>query len=435
MYADPSPAQVSGDQAALPDEQPAPTDDGGDAVPEEKIELSVVMPCLNEARTLGACIDQAQAMLQISGLHGEVIVSDNGSTDGSQAIARAQGARVVDVSVRGYGAALLGGIAAARGEYVITGDADMSYDFGHAPRYVDELRKGQELVMGNRFTGGVATGAMPFLHRYLGNPVLTKIGQLFFGAWEIGDFHCGLRAFNKAAIDSLNLSCTGMEFASEMVVKAKLHQLRVSEVPTTLAPDGRDRPPHLRTWRDGWRHLRFLLCYSPRWAFLIPGFLCGFLGLALMLMVLPGPLQVGHVVFDVHTLVYGGGLVLVGAQGVFFAALSKIYTITQGLTPTPAQASRLFQVITLEHGMIVGLVLVGGGIVGSVFAVYGWAETGLGAYEPTRAMRIVVPSVVALALGAQTIFSSIFLSLLGMSTKHTVQISSDDTEFVSSAIK
>lgn len=390
---------------------------------EETLELSVVMPCLNEALTIGACIDQASAMLASSGLRGEIVIGDNGSTDGSQEIARSKGARVVDVDVRGYGAALLGGIAAARGTYVIIGDADMSYDFGHAPRYVEELRKGKELVMGNRFKGGIAVGAMPAIHRYLGNPVLTRLGQLFFGAWEIGDFHCGLRAFRKTSIDALHLSCTGMEFASEMIVKAKLHGLQVSEVPTTLAPDGRDRPPHLRTWRDGWRHLRFLLCYSPRWAFLIPGLLCGLIGLALMLLVLPGPLQVGDVVFDIHTLMYGGGLVLVGAQGVFFAVLSKIYTLTQGLTPTPPQASRLFSLITLEHGMMVGLVLVLGGIVGSVVAVYGWAETGLGPYDPGRAMRIVVPSVVALALGAQTIFSSVFLSLLGMKTTHTVAFS------------
>ncbi len=401
----------------MKEDQPLPTS-LEICVSEAGLELSVVIPCLNEARTIGACVDQARAMLHSAGLSGEVVVGDNGSTDGSQEIARGKGARVVDVELRGYGAAILGGIAAAQGRYVICGDADMSYDFGHAPRYVEELRKGHDLVMGNRFKGGIARGAMPALHRYLGNPVLTKIGQVFFDAWEIGDFHCGLRAFDKASIEGLSLSCTGMEFASEMVVKAKLHGLKVTEVPTTLAPDGRDRPPHLRTWRDGWRHLRFLLCYSPRWAFLIPGFVCGLIGLVLMLLVLPGPLHVGDVVFDIHTLVYGGGLILVGAQGVFFAVLSKIYTLTQGLTPTTPTATRLFQRITLEHGVIVGLVLVLAGILGSVVAVYGWAETGLGPQDPGRAMRIVVPSVVALALGAQTIFSSVFLSLLGMKTTH-----------------
>jgi hypothetical protein len=389
-----------------------------DASPHE-IELTVIMPCLNEALTLGACIDQAQAMLQSSGIRGEIVIGDNGSTDGSQDIARARGARVIDVPQRGYGAALLGAIGAARGKYLIMGDSDMSYDFGHAPRYVEKLREGFELVMGNRFKGGIAKGAMPMSHRYLGNPALTFIGQLLFGAWKIGDFHCGLRAFSKDAIDKLGLSCTGMEFASEMVVKSMLNGLRVTEVPTTLKPDGRDRPPHLRTWRDGWRHLRFLLCLSPRWAFVVPGMVCGLLGLLMMLWVLPAPRHAMGVVFDIHTLVYAGGLILVGAQGVFFGVLSKIFAITQGLQPAPPQASRWFQRITLEHGVVVGLLLVVAGIAGSLLAVYGWAQTGLGAYDPGKAMRIVVPSVVALALGAQTIFSSFFLSLLGMPTKRS----------------
>ncbi|HEY2775790.1 MAG TPA: glycosyltransferase family 2 protein [Candidatus Binatia bacterium] len=385
-------------------------------------ELSVVMPCLNEARTVAACVGQAMQMLASSAIRGEVIVADNGSTDGSQQIARSKGARVVDVPERGYGAALLGGIAAARGRYVIMGDCDMSYDFGHAPRFVDELRRGAQFVMGNRFRGGIAPGAMPALHRYLGNPVLTRIAQLYFGAWEVGDFHCGLRAFDKEAIDRLDLGCTGMEFASEMVVKAKLHRLRIVEVPTTLAPDERGRPSHLRTWRDGWRHLRFLLCYSPRWAFLIPGVLCGTAGLLLMLLVLPGPRRIGGVVLDIHTLIYGGAMILVGAQGVFFAVLSKVYAITQGLQPAPRGSTRLFQRITLEHGLVVGLLLLACGIGGTIFALYGWAEVGLGPYDPARAMRIVVPSVVALALGAQTMFSSLFLSLLGMATKRTLKV-------------
>lgn len=380
------------------------------------IELTIVMPCLNEALTLAACIDQAQQMFRDSGIVGEVVIGDNGSTDGSQQIAREHGARVVDVPQRGYGAALLGAIAAARGRFIVMGDSDQSYDFGHAPRFVDKLRAGADLVMGNRFKGGIGTDAMPFLHRYLGNPVLSGLGRLFFGG-DIGDFHCGLRGFNKAAIDALELSCTGMEFASEMVVKATLFGLRIVEVPTTLQKDGRDRPPHLRTWRDGWRHLRFLLCYSPRWAFLYPGLICGALGVALMLLVLPGPLRVGGVEFDIHTLVYGGGLVLVGAQGVFFAVLSKTFALTQGLTPTPPAIEKLWSKITLETGVVVGVLLVVLGIVGSVGAVYGWVERGFGTYDPGLAMRVVVPSVVALALGAQTIFSSFFLSLLGMPTR------------------
>jgi glycosyltransferase involved in cell wall biosynthesis len=384
---------------------------------DDDVLLTIVMPCLNEALTLGACIEQAQQMFRDSGIRGEIVVGDNGSTDGSQQIARDKGARVVDVPVRGYGAALLGGIAAARGRYVLMGDSDMSYDFGHAPRFVEALNAGNDVVMGNRFRGGIQPGAMPFLHRYLGNPVLTKLGQMFFGIGDVGDFHCGLRAFRKDAIDALQLSCTGMEFASEMVVKSALHGLKIAEVPTTLAPDGRDRPPHLRTWRDGWRHLRFLLCYSPRWAFLYPGLVCALIGVLLGLFVLPGPRHVGGVVFDIHTLVYAGGLVLVGAQGVFFSVLSKVFAITQGLVPEPPAATRLFQKITLEHGVIIGLLLVAAGVLGSFAAIYGWVETGLGNYDPGRAMRVVVPSVVALALGAQTIFSSFFLSLLGMPTK------------------
>jgi hypothetical protein len=353
-------------------------------------------------------------MFAETGISGEIVIGDNGSTDGSQQVARDRGARVIDVPVRGYGAALLGGIAAARGRYVLMGDSDMSYDFGHAPRFVQALDAGADLVMGNRFRGGIAPGAMPFLHRWLGNPVLTRLGQLFFGVWSVGDFHCGLRAFRRDALERLQLACTGMEFASEMVVKAALHGLAVVEVPTTLQPDGRDRPPHLRTWRDGWRHLRFLLCYSPRWAFLYPGIVCVLLGLMLGLLVLPGPRRIGALELDIHTLVYAGGLVLVGAQGVFFAVLSKIFAITQGLVPEPPAATRLFQKITLEHGVVVGVVLVVAGVVGTVAAVQGWVATGLGHYDPVRAMRLVVPSVVALALGAQTIFSSFFLSLLGM---------------------
>jgi hypothetical protein len=387
------------------------SDDVGD------VELTIVMPCLNEARTLGACIEQAQAMLQRSGIKGEVVIGDNGSTDGSQEIATRLGARVVDVPERGYGAALLGGIAAARGRFVLMGDSDMSYDFGHAPRFVEKLREGHDLVMGNRFKGGIEPGAMPFLHKYLGNPVLTKLGQLFFEAREIGDFHCGLRAFQKSAIDALKLTCTGMEFASEMVVKAKLNGLRVTEVPTTLKPDGRDRPPYLRTWRDGWRHLRFLLCCSPRWMFLYPGMLCGLVGVVLMALLIPGQRHIGSVTLDIHTLLYGGGLVLVGAQGVFFSVLSQVFAITHGLLPEPPGAKRLFQRITLEHGVLVGVALVLAGIAGSIFAVTSWARTGFGPYEPQNAMRIIVPSVVALALGAQTIFSSFFLSLLGMSRR------------------
>ena len=380
---------------------------------EAEIELTVVMPCLNEARTLAACVDRATSAFAQHGIQGEVVVADNGSTDGSQDIARAHGARVVDVRQKGYGAALLGGIAAARGKYVLMGDSDMSYDFAEAPRFLERLRAGDELVMGNRFQGGIQPGAMPFLHKYLGNPVLSFIGRLFFKA-PVGDFHCGLRGFSKAAIERLELSCTGMEFASEMVVKATLHELRIAEVPATLSPDQRGRPPHLRTWRDGWRHLRFLLLYSPRWLFLYPGLALMIVGALLHALLLPGPRTFGGVTLDVHTLVYAGALILVGYQAVTFAVFSKIYAITHGLLPRSPKQERVFETVTLETGVVVGLALLVAGVAGTVVAVAGWSRLGFGAYDPQTAMRVVVPSVVLLALGSQTIFSSFLLSLLGM---------------------
>jgi hypothetical protein len=380
------------------------------------IELTVVMPCLNEALTLGPCIERAMATFKQHGIKGEVVIGDNGSTDGSQDIARALGARVIDVPVRGYGAALLGGFAAARGRYILMGDSDMSYDFGEAPRYLDKLRQGFELVMGNRFKGEIKPGAMPWKNKHIGNPVLSGVGRLFFGI-EVGDFHCGLRAFSKTAIERLDLRSTGMELASEIVVKAQLHKLKLTEVPATLSPDGRDRPPHLRPWRDGWRHLRFLLLYSPRWLFVYPGLALMLLGTAIHVMLLPGPRVVGGVELDVHTLLYGGAMILVGAQAVFFAVLAKIFAITEGLVPEPPEAKRWFQRIQLEHGVVTGAVLALLGLAGAVWAVLAWRSRGFGGYAPHEAMRIVVPSAVLLALGAQTIFSSFFLSLLGMRRK------------------
>ena len=267
------------------------------------------------------------------GFEGEVIVADNGSTDGSRELARAAGARVVPVEAKGYGSALMGGILAARGKYVVMGDADDSYDFSHVPRFLEKLRAGYDLVMGNRFLGGIQPGAMPALHRYLGNPVLSGIGRLFFHS-PCGDFHCGLRGFSKEAIERLDLRTTGMEFASEMVVKATLHGLRIGEVPTTLSPDGRSRPPHLRSWRDGWRHLRFLLLYSPRWLFFYPGLThCCSTGLTIILWLLPGPRRVGPVVLDVHTMLGGAALVLIGFQSVAFAVLAKVFAVNSGLMP------------------------------------------------------------------------------------------------------
>ncbi|HWX38466.1 MAG TPA: glycosyltransferase family 2 protein, partial [Candidatus Sulfotelmatobacter sp.] len=287
-----------------------------------ELELSVVMPCLDEAATVGVCVQKAMVAMERHGIRGEVIVADNGSADGSQQIAREFGARVVPVERRGYGSALLSGIAAARGEFVLMGDADDTYDFSQLDEFLAKLREGFDLVMGNRFQGKILPGAMPPLHRYLGNPVLTGLGRLFFRS-PVGDFHCGLRAFRKDAIDRLGLRTLGMEFASEMVVKASAFGLRVTEIPTTLAPDRRDRPPHLRTWRDGWRHLRFLLLYSPRWLFLYPGIVSFTLGVVLSVILLPGPRRIGNVVFDVHTLLFAAMAVLIGFQSVVFATFTK----------------------------------------------------------------------------------------------------------------
>ncbi len=377
------------------------------------LELSVVMPCLNEELTLAPCIERALECLRELGVAGEVVIADNGSADRSVEIARACGARVVEVPQKGYGSALMGGIVAARGRYVIMGDADMSYDFGALQPFLERLRAGDQLVMGNRFRGGIAPGAMKPLHRYLGNPVLTGIGRLLFGS-PCGDFHCGLRGFERAAIIGLDLRTTGMEFASEMVVKATLYRLRIGEVPTTLAPDGRDRPPHLRSWRDGWRHLRFLMLYSPRWLFLYPGALMMLLGLLLGTWLLPGPRQIGGATLDIHTLLYAALLVNIGFQAVCFAFFTKIFTISEGLLPASPRLDRMFRFVTLETGLVVGLILVVLGIVGSFAALSGWSHRDYGPLDPSRTLRLVIPSVTALTLGAQTILSSFFLSVLGL---------------------
>ena len=380
---------------------------------EDAIEVSVVLPCLNERETVGICVAKAMAALQSAGIHGEVLVADNGSTDGSIELAQSAGARVVNVAQRGYGNALRGGIQAARGVYVLMADSDDSYDFGHIPRFVEQLRSGSDLVMGNRFLGGIHKGAMPVLHRYLGNPVLTAIGRLFFRS-PSRDFHCGIRAFRKDSYDRMDIRSTGMEFASEMVVKASLLRMNVSEVATTLSPDGRSHPPHLRTWHDGWRHLRFLLMYSPRWLFLYPGIASILLGLAVCFWLLPGPRRIGNTVFDVHTLAYAFGSMLVGFQLLAFAVFTKVFAITEGLLPEDPRLNRVFVYIKLETGLLVGALLVVLGIAGSVFALSSWARTSFGAMNSESLLRIVMPSVFALTLGAQVIFSSFFLSILGL---------------------
>jgi glycosyltransferase involved in cell wall biosynthesis len=385
-----------------------------DVIPSSQaVEVSIVLPCLNEHETLGTCISKVMKTLEASGLKGEVIVADNGSTDGSIEIAQLGGAQVVHIAQRGYGNALKGGIQAAGGPYVVMADSDDSYDFGHIPRFVEQLRGGSDLVMGNRFRGGIRKGAMPLLHRYLGNPVLTALGRLFFRS-SCGDFHCGLRAFRKDSYKRMQIRSTGMEFASEMVVKASLLRMNVSEVPTTLSPDGRSHRPHLRTWHDGWRHLRFLLMYSPRWLFLNPGIASIVLGLVVCFWLLPGPRRVGDIVFDVHTLAYAFGSMMVGFQLLAFAVFTKVFAITEGLLPEDPRLNRLFKYITLETGLIAGGLLVVFGIVGSLVALSSWARMSFGPLNSESTLRIVLPSVFALVLGAQVIFSSFFLSILGL---------------------
>ena len=377
------------------------------------VELTIVMPCLNEAETLAVCVDKAFAALRENDIVGEVVVADNGSTDGSQQIATDHGARVVPVPVRGYGAALNAGITAARGQYVLMADADDSYNFAHIPRFLAELRNGADLVMGNRFRGGIGPGAMPFLHRYLGNPVLSQLGRTLFST-PIGDFHCGMRAFSRDAYDRLALRTTGMEFASEMVVKASLLKQNIVEVPTTLQKDGRSRPPHLKTWRDGWRHLRFLLMYSPRWLFLFPGLALMIGGFALMAWLLPAERPLGDINLGVDTLAYAAAAVLLGFQLVFFGVAAKVFAITEGLLPEDESFQRWFRFVNLETGLIAGvlLVLIGLGI--AISSVSAWAHTGYGPLPPVQMMRHTLPAMMCLMLGTEVCFASFFLSLLGL---------------------
>ncbi len=382
--------------------------------PEAPPLVSVVMPCLNEAETVARCVAEVRAAFLAGGLAGEVLVADNGSTDGSQALAEAAGARVVPVAERGYGAALAGGFAAARGTYVVMGDADLSYDFGAVPEFVRALEKGADLVMGSRFSGRIEKGAMPPLHRWLGNPVLSGLGRLFFPA-RVSDFHCGLRGFRRAALESLDLRTTGMEYASEMVVKAALFGLTIAEIPVTLRKDGRSRPPHLQTWRDGWRHLRFLLLYSPRWLFLVPGLLLGFGGAGLILWLLPGPRTALGATWDVHSILAGAAMVLVGAQAVFFGVCAKIFGITEGLLPKDPVLERLFdRWITLETGLVVSILalLLGAGLVGHVVST--WSAAGFHDLAYATTMRWMIPGVLFLVLGAEGVFGSFLLSLLGV---------------------
>jgi glycosyltransferase involved in cell wall biosynthesis len=380
------------------------------------LELTIVLPCLNEVETLAICIEKAKDAISACKITGEVIVADNGSTDGSPEVALAHGARVISVPTRGYGSALHAGIQAARGRYILIADSDDSYEFTHLPRFLAELRSGAELVVGNRFRGGIEPGAMPFLHKHLGNPLLSFIGRFLFHI-PVHDVHCGMRAFSGEAYQRLNLRTTGMEFASEMIVKASLCRQRIAEVPTILKKDGRSRPPHLRTWRDGWRHLRFLLMYSPRWLFLVPGLLLMMVGTALMLWLLPSERPFGQLNLGIDTLAYSIASVLIGFQLAFFGIAAKVFATTEGLIPRDPGFENWFRYITLEVGLVVGVLLLLIGFTLAIVSGIMWSHTGYGPLSPIVMMRRTLPAVLCLTLGTEICFSSFFLSILGLSRR------------------
>jgi glycosyltransferase involved in cell wall biosynthesis len=376
-------------------------------------EVTIVMPCLNEAESLAPCIEKAKAAIESAGVKGEVLIADNGSTDGSVELAESLGARVVHVKNKGYGSALQGGFAAARGKYILMGDADGSYDFGHLQRFLDKLDAGADLVMGNRFAGGIAPGAMPPLHQYFGNPGLSWLGRLFFHA-PVGDFYCGLRAFRRDALPKLGLQSPGMELGVEMVAKAALYKLNVDEVPTTLSPDLRSRPPHLRTWRDGWRTLRFFLLYSPKWLFFYPGLLLMAIGLALSILVIPGAVDVFGARLDVHTLLYAGAAIVVGFQAVVFAVLARVYAASEGFLPNTDLVQRARRVFSLEAGLGVGALLILAAVTLSVITIVRWSNSSFKHLDYPGTLRLAIPAAVALMLGVQVVLSSFFLSVLGI---------------------
>ena len=380
-------------------------------------QLTILMPCLNEAVTLGHCIEQAQAWIARSGVDTEIVIADNGSTDGSSGIAESMGARVVHVAERGYGAALYAGCADARSPWIVFADADASYDFSAIDPYVAKLREGCDFVMGNRFAGGIAPGAMPWKNRHIGTPVLSLIGRVLFGV-GVGDFNCGMRALTKDAFERMDLRTTGMEFASEMIVKAGHAHMRVAEVPTTLSKDGRDRPPHLRPWRDGWRHLRFMLLFSPRWLFWYPGICLMAVGIITGSVLVRGPLPLGRITLDVHTLLFAAVAVLIGFQATSFAVLSKFVATRAGLRRPEAGFEDWFRHVTLESGLVSGALLVAIGLALSLSAVSIWGGRGFGHLQPAETLRWVIPGALCLVLGCQMILTSFFLGVLRLDT-HT----------------
>lgn len=380
------------------------------------MQLTILMPCLNEVETLGACIRKANAWIARSGLAAEVLIADNGSTDGSQELARSLGARVVEVRQRGYGSALYHGSVAALGEWIIMGDSDDSYDFSALDPFVARLREGYDLVMGNRFRGGIAPGAMPWKNRYIGNPVLSWIGRLLF-ACPANDFHCGLRGFRKDAFMRMDLRTTGMEYASEMVIKAMLFGMRIVEVPTTLSPDGRSRPPHLRPWRDGWRHLRFMLLFSPRWLFVIPGMFVLLLSSFVYLALLAGPRTIGGIVFDIHTLLFAQGGVVLGALGLSGGIVVRLFGMREGLLQTHELLERVRRSPVLEIGGVVGLIMLAVGLAIGVMAFSQWATIGFSHLVPGEVIREVSVATLLFVLGGIVLMTSLLIGFLSLPTR------------------
>lgn len=379
-------------------------------------EFSIIIPCLNESRTLPQCIARANRFIKASRLTAEIVIGDNGSTDGSQAIAHKLGARVVSVTRRGYGAAIFGACEAARGKYFIMGDADDSYHFDELKPFIEPLRAGYDLVMGNRFAGGIEPGAMPWKNRYIGNPVLSFIGRFLFSS-KIKDFHCGMRGFSREAFGKLDLRTTGMEFASEMVIKAVLRKMKITEVPVKLYKDGRDRPPHLRPWRDGWRHLRFMLLYSPRWLFLYPGLALLFLGVLLIAALIPGVFSIGDIRLDIHSMLYASSMVMLGYQAILYSYLAKSFAIRSGLLNADSWTKRFDRVFSLELGALLGLVLLLAGLGISINEVTQWSKNNFGLLNPVVTMRPVILAVLLMILGLETILFSFFASFFSLGTR------------------
>ncbi len=376
------------------------------------MELTILMPCLNEALTVKDCVLQAMAYLAKRDITGEILVADNGSNDGSQILAREAGARVIEVATKGYGAALMGGIKASRGRFVIMGDADKSYDFGDLDPFVEELRAGHDLVIGNRFKGGISPGAMPFLNRYVGNPLLSFIGRTLYCS-DVGDFHCGIRGFNREAIMALRLRARGMEFASEMIVKASLAQLSIVEVPTTLRPDGRLGTSHLRPWRDGWRHLRFMLLRSPNWVFLYPGAALTLVGLAFTARLMFKPIFIpGYFTLDINSLLYFAIASVLGVQIYFFGMFALVLAQKMELRIATGLVQKALRLWPLKGALVLGVLIMLTGMAGAIFAVVQWGQTSFGALVPTQMMRITIPSVALIAIGMQVIFGTLLLSFI-----------------------